>query len=117
MKFSYPPETWTVFPLAEYIAHDKTAMLYHDLGQFVMNQETLSWTLGLGYGLSFSCGAASLANDGPREWLRWLDRLQKSVCARYVGEPVRAFQHTRRAGPGEDALSLRASLSRSDTRW
>jgi len=36
-----------------------------------MNQETLTWTLGLGYGLSYTCGAASLANDGPREFL-WI---------------------------------------------
>ena len=93
MRNEYPPDTWEIYPLAQYIAHDKCSFIHHDLGQFVMNQETLSWTLGLGYGLSYTCGAAALASDGPREWLNWLDRLQKSVCARYIGEPVKAFEH------------------------
>jgi hypothetical protein len=99
MKFTYPPDTWDVFPLAQYIAHERTAMLYHDLGQFVTNREVLSWTLGLGFCMSARIGAAELKEDGAREWLRWLDRLQKSVCARYVGEPVRAFAHDRGPNP------------------
>jgi hypothetical protein len=99
MKHSVPPDTWEVFPVAEYIAHDKTAMLYHDLGQFVTNREVLTWALGLGFSLSDRVGAAGLKNDAPREWLRWLDRLQKSVCARYIGEPVSAFQHDRGPNP------------------
>ncbi|MBM3475736.1 MAG: hypothetical protein FJX75_20920 [Armatimonadetes bacterium] len=99
MKHSIPPDTWEVYPLAQYIAHDKTAMLYHDLGQFVTNREVLSWTMGLGFSLSYRVGAAGLRNDAPREWLRWLDRLQKSVCARYIGEPVTAFRHDRSPTP------------------
>ena len=98
MKNEYPADTWEIYPVAQYIAHDKCSFIHHDLGQFVMNQETLSWTLGLGYGLSYTCGAAALANDGPREWLNWLDRLQKSVCARYIGEPVKAFRHNQAGG-------------------
>jgi hypothetical protein len=95
MKTEIPPDLWEVFPLAQYIAHDKCAMLYHDLGQFVTNREVLSWTLGLGFCMSYRVGASALQKDAPREWLRWLDRLQKSVCARYVGEPVVAFEHVR----------------------
>jgi len=110
MKEDYPPETWEVFPLAQYIAHDKTAMLYHDLGQFVTNREVLAWTLGLGFCMSYRVWAASLKEDGPREWLRWLDRLQKSVCARYVGKPVKSFEHDRGPKPSlEDDGILRAS--------
>ncbi|MEI6499700.1 MAG: DUF6259 domain-containing protein, partial [Armatimonadota bacterium] len=97
----YPAETWTVFPLAQYIAHDKTIMVHHDLGQFVTNREMLSWTLGLGFGLSCRTSAAELSREPRRQWLLWLDRLQKSVCARYTGEPVKAFEHQR--GPLGDS--------------
>ena len=95
MKEEIPPDLWTVFPLAQYLAHDKCAMLYHDLGQFVTTREVLAWTLGLGFSMSYRVGASALEKDAPREWLRWLDRLQKSVCAQYVGEPVRAFAQVR----------------------
>jgi hypothetical protein len=95
MKHQYPPETWKIFPLAQYIAHDKAAMLYHDLGQFVTNRQVLAWTLGLGFCMSYRISAPMLKQDARREWLRWLDRIQKSVCSRYVGEPVNAFEHDR----------------------
>lgn len=94
-KAKYPPETWTIFPLAQAIAHDKTVLLHHDLGQFITNDQVLSWSLGLGYSLSYRLAAAGLAQDVPREWLAWLDRLQKSVCARYIGEPLADFSHDR----------------------
>jgi len=95
MKYDYAPRTWNIFPLAQFIAHDKCSLVHHDLGQFVTNRETLAWTLALGYGLSYRIAATTLERDGPREWLRWLDRLQKSVVARYVGEPMKAFTHER----------------------
>ncbi len=93
MKSVYPPSTWELFPVAQIIAHDKAAMLHHDLGKFVVDRPSLSWTLGLGFSMSYVVRARSLAEPGPREWLKWLDRLQKSVCARYVGEPVHGFEH------------------------
>lgn len=102
LKTRYAPATWEIFPVAQYIAHDKTALLHHDLGQFVTNRETLAWTLGLGFSLSYRTAAAGLAEEAPREWLRWLDRLQKSVCARYVGQPLSDFSHERDAASAED---------------
>ncbi len=91
----FSPETWDIFPLAQYIAHDKTSMVHHDLGQFITDDEVLAWTLGLGYGLSYRISATDLAQRSKLEWLRWLDRLQKSVCARYVGQPVVLFEQDR----------------------
>jgi hypothetical protein len=95
----YPPSTWTIFPLAQAIAHDKTIMIHHDLGQFVTDDEVLAWTLGLGYSLSARLGAAELEYRPTREWLSWLDRLQKSVCARSAGEPATMFEHDQPAAP------------------
>jgi len=99
MKYQVPPDTWEVFPLAQYVAHDKAAMIYHDLGQFVTNRETLTWTLALGFCMSGRVSAAGLASEPTRQWLSWLDRVQKSICARYVGEPVSAFTHDRGPAP------------------
>ncbi|NSW56462.1 MAG: hypothetical protein HPY44_10630 [Armatimonadetes bacterium] len=98
-KYVYHPSTWSVFPVAQYIAHDKCSMVHHDLGQFVTNRETLSWTLGLGFGLSYRVSAASLDRDQIRGWLEWLDRIQKSVCSKYVGEPLVSFEHDRGPDP------------------
>jgi len=109
LKERFGPQTWEIFPLAQYIAHDKTALVHHDLGQFVTNDEVLAWTLGLGYCMSYRTGASSLDKVSTRQWILWLDRLQKSVCARYVGEPVRAFVHDRGTSPTfEDDGILRA---------
>ena len=94
-KAAYPPNTWQIFPLAQAVMHDKAVFLHHDLGQFVTNDQTLSWTLALGYSLSYRANASALSQDAPREWLAWLDRLQKSVCARHIGEPLRDFAHDR----------------------
>ncbi|MBI5686320.1 MAG: hypothetical protein HZC54_14700 [Verrucomicrobia bacterium] len=106
MKHEYSPRTWDIFPLAHIIAHDKCSFVHHDLGQFVTNRETLAWTLALGYGLSYRIAAPALDRDGPREWLRWLDRLQKSVVARYIGEPLKAFTHERwSASSGRDSAA------------
>ncbi len=110
LKDRFPPQTWDVFPLAQYIAHDKLAFIHHDLGQFVTDDEVLSWTLGLGYNLSLRISASSLDKPASRQWLLWLDRLQKSVCARYTGEPVKAFTHDRGPTPTyEDDGLLRAT--------
>ena len=93
LRDRFSTATWDLFPLAQYIAHDKLSMVHHDLGQFVTSDEVLAWTLGLGYGLSYWVNAADLDQPATRQWLLWLDRVQKSVCARYVGEPVTAFTH------------------------
>ena len=110
MKHEIDPAVWEVFPLAQHVAHDKTAMLYHDLGQFVTNRQVVAWTLGLGFCMSYRTRAAGLADEGRRSWLAWLDRLQKSICSRYVGEPIRSFAHERDAdAAAEDDGVLRAT--------
>ncbi|MEN6494809.1 MAG: DUF6259 domain-containing protein [Thermoguttaceae bacterium] len=109
MKEIYDPATWEVFPLAQYIAHDKTAMIHHDLGQFVTNREVLSWSLGLGYAMSYRVGPWEIKQERHYQWLLWLDRLQKSVCARYIGEPAESFKHDRGPQPTrEDDGMLKA---------
>jgi len=93
LKTTFPPESWRIYPIAQYIAHDKCAMLHHDLGQFVHDRRRLAWTLGLGFCLSYRTHARRLTQPETWEWPKWLSRLQKSLCARYLGEPVKRFEH------------------------
>ncbi len=96
MRDTIPPHLWKVYPLAQRIAHDKAGMQHHDLGQFVTNDEALAWTLALGFGMSYRAHADALRPGTPAmEWLQWLDRLQKAVCAKYFGAGVRSFRHVR----------------------
>jgi len=89
----YLPSTWQVFPVAQHIAHDKLAMNYNDLSASVDRHEIVAWTLGLGYGTTYRLDATELDNVAKRQWLLWVDRLQKSVCARYIGGGVNTFSH------------------------
>jgi hypothetical protein len=106
MSERFPPALWEIFPLAHWLGHDKVAMVHHDLGQFVTDDEVLAWTLGLGYGLSLRVDAAAMDQQATRDWLRWLDRVQNAICARYTGEPIRSFTHDRKGQtePGDDGM-------------
>jgi hypothetical protein len=90
-----PPQTWTIYPLAQAISHDKCIFGHHDLGQFVTDNRSLSWTIAMGYHMSWR-GNADFAKHAPsREWYAWLCRIQKTVGARYTGQPLTAFEHDR----------------------
>lgn len=89
----YDPATWTIFPLAQYLAHDKVAFTYNNLGAPVDNDEVVAWTLGLGYGMTYILYEGDIENPSKRQWLSWIDRLQKSVVSRYTGEAVADFSH------------------------
>ncbi len=95
------PNLWRVFPVAQILVHDKVMMNMHNLGAGVNDDEDLAWVLGLGFGLQYRMSATALINDEVRErqkvreWLKWLSVLQKTVCARHIGEPLDDFEHER----------------------
>jgi hypothetical protein len=93
LRERYNPSTWEVFPLAQYLSHDKVAFIYNNLSAAVHNHEVMAWTLGLGYNMTYVIQATELDNVSKRQWLLWVDRIQKSVAARYVGQGVSAFAH------------------------
>ncbi len=98
----YPPSAWHFYPLAIFLGHDKVGFYHHDLGQFVTNNETLTWTLLIGYSLSYACWPSTLDNPKARGWLQWLSLLQKKVAKRYFGERLRDFSILR---PAKDEKS------------
>ncbi len=99
-KERYPVSCWEMYPIALWMFHENCIFTHHDLGQFVMpgRYDTLVWTLATGYGLSFVSNAKSLVEqENIRRWYELLSRLQKSVCARYIGQPLISFVHDRSA--------------------
>ena len=100
----YDPATWTIFPLAQYLAHDKVAFTFNNLGAPVANDEVVAWTLGLGYGMTYILDAGDLDITAKRQWLLWIDRVQKSVAARYIGQGLTSFTHTRGAVSGNGTI-------------
>ena len=103
LRDKYPPSVWRVYPVAQAIAHDTTIMAMHDLGHFVMNRRSMAWVLGLGFNMSWVVSADWLGrNDASRQWLNWLDRMQKSVASRYTGQPLAAFDHQWSADADEE---------------
>ncbi len=103
-KSRYPAGTWEIFPVAQVLGHEKAAMLHHDLGKFVSDRMTLSWTLGLGFAMSEAANARELHEPQRLEWLRWLARIQQSIVARYVGEPIVAFEHKPGSADADDGV-------------
>ena len=90
-RHHFPEGEWRIFPLMQHLAHDKAVFTLHDLGHFVTGPEHLAYTLALGYSMSYRCSAGRLRAPLPRLWLYWLDAVQKGVCARYTGEPLKEF--------------------------
>jgi len=93
----YPPDAWHFYPLAIFLAHDKVGFYHHDLGQFITNNETLTWTLLLGYGLSYAIWPSGLDDEERFNWLHWLSLLQKKVVSLYFAEPLKDFEILRPA--------------------
>ena len=100
----YDPATWSIFPLAQYLAHDKVAFTYNNLGAPVANDEVVAWTMGLGYGMTYVLYPGDLGTPATRQWLLWIDRLQKSVASRYIGQGLGAFTHNWGASSGNGSI-------------
>ncbi|MBT3376710.1 MAG: hypothetical protein HN742_15635 [Lentisphaerae bacterium] len=90
-RLRFPNDTWAIFPMMQYLAHDKALFTFHDLGHFITDTERLAYAVGLGYSLSQRTDLGALRRPGPRRWLFWLDAVQKGLCARYAGQPL--LQH------------------------
>ncbi|MCB1071165.1 MAG: hypothetical protein KDL31_12495, partial [Kiritimatiellae bacterium] len=93
LRDRYAPSTWEIYPVAQHLAHDKVGFIYNNLDAAVHNHEVIAWTLGLGYGMTDVLFVEELDEVALSEWLKWIDRVQKSVVSRYVGEGIVAFDH------------------------
>lgn len=92
LKEIFPESTWTIFPMLHLLASDKLMLTPHNLGYNSASGDlALVWPIALGFSQVVHCNGVPA--PGALEQLRWVDRIQKSVCARWVGVPVREFRH------------------------
>ena len=78
LKEIYPPEVWRIFPLVQCMASDKVLLGHHNLGANLQSSREVSWTLALGFFLVRHLDSSRFT-PADREWLLWLDRLQKDL--------------------------------------
>ena len=101
----FPATMWTMEPIASYLMHDKCVFMHHNLGQFVLNERSLAWTLALGYSLNHEMWGHTYARmPKARKWFERLASVQKDVVSRYTGKPLRRWSHIRYSGSGPGAV-------------
>lgn len=91
MKEIYPKSTWNIFPMLQILASDKLMLTPHNLGYNVNGDLGITWSVALGNSLVIHCN--STPKPAELEKILWLDRIQKSVCSRYVGQGISQFRH------------------------
>ncbi|MST97454.1 hypothetical protein FYJ85_10425 [Victivallaceae bacterium BBE-744-WT-12] len=88
-----PNSVWNFYPLIAAMTHDKVIFTQHDLGGAVDNMYQMSLSLAFGFSM-INYGWTEKYDDRQNlEWVKWLDRVQKSVCAAYAGVPLKSFSH------------------------
>ena len=82
---------WECYPLAQYLAHDKTAFYQHDLAVETMTDtiEKLSWNLVYGYGLTINM-KQDISSD-EKEWVRILGEIHRLIIAKYTGKKLISY--------------------------
>lgn len=95
----YLRKFWRIFPVIQYVAHDKVILNNHNAVAFVQNDETLAWWLGMGFSLSYlpqKWGMYRVKEPAEQSILNFLSIVQKQVVAPGIGESLRYFKHSRR---------------------
>ncbi len=82
---AYGEGSWEVWPLAEFLMHDRAFFYHHDLGQFVFDRWDLGWSLARGTHLQTYLG-------GSDDWLWIVALLQQQAGATFAGEPLERFE-------------------------
>ena len=90
IRNKWPEKTWNFFPVLQGLAHDKLLLEHHDLAGDVNTSARIAWTLAFGYNM---VSRADPLDPAQLEWLRWIDRIQKSLCSKYAGKGISAFHH------------------------
>ena len=86
--------SWSTFPLALWLLHDKVLLYQHDLydGTFTADPEILTWNLAYGYMLSYNWGAGL---GGP--WLGIVTAFQQALGPHFAGAALTSTPSSRTA--------------------
>ena len=90
----FPPAVVNITNLVGAMFHDKLSLAHHDLVWGVRSDRQMSLALGIGYTLSISfIHQWTKNNNFWKEILKWNDKMQKAVVAKYIGKKMVKFQH------------------------
>lgn len=87
-KYHFPENEWQFFPMLSYLGHDKVIFTNHDLGHFIGNPEQLASAIAFGYSTSLNWTKGYHKDTKRRNWLFWLDALQKTAIGDYNGRKL-----------------------------
>ena len=88
----YGNDTWSAYPLATWLLHDKVLMYQHDLfeGTMTTDLEMLTWNAAFGFMLSYSWDGQSGTLDGP--WLDLVGAFQRALGPRLAGKELTGWR-------------------------
>ena len=94
---------YRMYPTAVFICMPHTALYHHNLGQMVVDDLTLGWTLALGHNMSTH-------DVGKGKWYGINRDFQRAVCSRYIGTRMVDFAYltpdvTRTEYPGTTVIA------------
>jgi hypothetical protein len=80
--------SWSTFPLALWLLHDKVLLYQHDLfdGTFTADPEIMTWNLAYGYMLSYNWGTGL---GGP--WLGIVTAFQEALGPHFAGAALTSY--------------------------
>ncbi len=89
----YPKNAMCISNLVGAFFHDKVSLSHHDLGKSIETQRQLSVSLGIGFTMIHIPALHTVSRYNTLSFIRWLDRLQKSLVCTYIGEKMNKFEH------------------------
>lgn len=102
-KHHFPKGEWQFFPILGFLGHDKCLFTNHDLDLYIIDHERMAAILAFGYATSETWQAGLQNTPKKRDWVFWVDAVQKTACADYAGRKMLDFiylqEHTAAPAP------------------
>ncbi len=89
----YPKNTMRLANLTGALFHDKVSLSHHDLGTGIFRDKQMALSLGIGFTLMYSPHLHTIKNQYDLHFIKWMDRLQKSIVSKYIGAKMKSFKH------------------------
>ena len=101
---SFPKRGIRLANLVSAMFHDKVSLSHHDLATGIYNDRQMALSIGMGITMMYSPRINHVSDQSALEFIKWMDRLQKSLASKYVGEKMYEFSHEWEnvGAPGEE---------------
>ncbi|MGI6353549.1 MAG: DUF6259 domain-containing protein [Lentisphaeria bacterium] len=93
LKYKFPEGEWQFFPILSYLGHDQCLFTPHDLGHFIRRPEHLCVAVAFGLTMSDTWNCRDHRSAFKKNWVHWLDAVQKTAAADYAGKKLLDFRY------------------------